>query len=189
MLFAFEVFVDTRSQDPIVAWLNKFHESYPLVGILVLLMLIDVLSGVGAAIVTRTISSSVGTNGMVRKVLVLMLIGMCMAIEPYANGLPLSKLAAMAFVFVECTSTIENCARAGLPIPAVITDTLAKLKQADKGSGAAQPGPTQNISINRAEVVDIHPEKSPDQPVASSPDVVASEPRQKGPGSSVIIGK
>lgn len=167
MLFAFDVVTTTQPPDAIVSWLKKIHEAYPFVGTLVLLMGIDIATGVGAAIVKKAISSSVGTNGMVRKVMLLMMIGMCAAIEPYSNGLPLSKLAAMAFIYVECTSIIENCARAGLPVPQVITDTLAKLKQADKGAGA-HPGPTQNININKADVVDIHPEKPPESSTSGS---------------------
>lgn len=151
--------------DPIVTWLASFHERWPLVGLLIFLMALDVLMGFFAAFVTKTVSSTVCSRGMVRKVMILMLVSMCIAIEPYASDIPLSKLAAMAFIVFECTSILENAARSGLPIPSAITDTLAMIKQADKQKPSIippvipppiVPPANQNVSINRATNVDIH---------------------------------
>ncbi len=142
-----------RSLDPVVTWLHNFHQAYPVVGVLCVLAFVDVICGYGAAFVTKTISSSVCWKGMVRKVMMFLLIGTCAAIEPYAGDMPLSKMAGMAFILVEFTSIIENAARAGVPIPEVITDTLAKIKAGNKAS--VQKQPPQQVHIDKASNVDL----------------------------------
>lgn len=146
------------SLDPIVAWLAANRDRFPLVDVLLVLMVIDVIVGFCAAFITKTISSTICSRGMMKKVIIIMLVGMCAAIEPYTSGIPLSKLAAMAFIVFECTSIVENAARAGVPIPSQITDSLALLKGADKQKASVTnpPAPAQSVTINRATSVDIH---------------------------------
>lgn len=165
--------------DPIVAWLATFHNRWPLVGVLLILMLIDVVMGFCAAFITKSISSTICSRGMVRKVMIMMLVGMCAAIEPYSGDIPLSKLASMAFIVFECTSIVENAARAGLPIPQTIVDTLASIKWADKQKpavSAAPPNPA--VTIGRANNVDIHTDaplpKPGDSGITITQDVLTS---------------
>lgn len=146
------------SLDPIVAWLASNRDRFPLVDVLLVLMCLDVVVGFCAAFITKSISSTICSRGMMKKVIIIMLVGMCAAIEPFTSGIPLSKLAAMAFIVFECTSIVENAARAGVPIPSQITDSLALLKGADKLK-ASVPIPSQasqSVTINRASNVDIH---------------------------------
>ena len=166
--------------DSIVQWLAAMHNGYPLVGTLLVLMAIDVIVGFTAAAITKTISSTVCARGMMKKVIIMMLVAMCAAIEPYSQGMPLSKLASMAFIVFECTSIVENAARAGLPIPKPILDTLVLLKGADKEKASVVNPPvlpSQNtVTVNHAEKVDIHS------------DAVADPNRQREPDSVVIKG-
>lgn len=163
-----------RSLDPIVQWISYLNEQWPLVGLLLLLMALDVLVGFCAAFITKTISSTICSRGMMKKVVILAMVGMCTAIEPHAQGLPLSKLAAMFFIVFECTSILENAARTGLPVPSAITDTLVLLKGADKQK-ASVTTPQSQVTIARATNVDIHAEtvepKKPDSVVVKATDV------------------
>lgn len=150
-----------KSLDPIVQWLGSFHAAYPVVGVLLVLMATDIAMGYGAAFVTKTVSSTACWSGMVRKVMTLLLVGACAAIEPYASDLPLSKLAGIAFIVVEFTSIIENSSRAGVPIPPIITETLAKLRRGEKASvHRSFPSSTANIHIDRASNVELSTQDS-----------------------------
>jgi len=120
--------------DSIVQWLAEAHAAYPIVGALVLMMLLDVLAGICAAVVTRSVSSTVSYRGMARKAIMLILVGVGAALEPYSSGLPLSRLVAMAFLVTEAISILENAARAGVPVPALLQDLLIKLKSGEKPS-------------------------------------------------------
>lgn len=139
--------------DSIVEWLVVFHRQFPLVGILMLIMALDVAVGLCAAVVTKTVSSTISQHGMYRKVIMLLLVGVGAVLDPYAGGIPLSKMISMAFLVTEAISIVENSARAGVPIPAPLYDVLQKLKNNEKAS--VTPGP-QTVNIASAGMVDIH---------------------------------
>jgi len=141
--------------DSIVARLLSFHEQFPLVGILILIMALDVAIGLLAAFITRTVSSTISHRGMVRKVIMLLLVGVGAVLEPYAGGIPLSKMVAMAFLVTEGISIIENAARAGVPIPKPLYDVLQKLTSNEKAAIVPhQPSP-QTVNVERASNVNI----------------------------------
>lgn len=126
------------SADPIVQWLAWFHSQYPFVGLLLLMMMIDVGTGLFAAFAEKTLSSSTSWIGMCKKVIMLMAVGMGTAIEPYSGGLPLGRLVAMFYTFTEGLSILENMARCGVPIPNQLREVLEKL-----GSNQKPPPPTE----------------------------------------------
>lgn len=104
-------------------------EGQPVIGALLILMVLDVLVGIVVAIGTRTLSSSVSWSGMSKKAIMLLIVGAAAVIEPYAQGLPLAKLVALFYLVTEGLSILENAALAGVPLPGVLTETLAKLKE------------------------------------------------------------
>ena len=136
-------------KDSIVQWMLTIHQSYPIVGILLLVMGLDILIGLCAAFITKTISSTVSQKGMTRKVVMLLLVGFGLVLEPYAGGLPLAKLIAMCFLVTEGISIVENSARAGVPVPQVLVDTLHKLRNDEKASVHSP------VNIQRASSVEI----------------------------------
>ncbi len=175
-MFAVVEAAPPHALDSVVAWLAHIHNGYPLVGTLCVLMGFDVAVGFLAAAITKTVSSTICSRGMMKKVIILMLVGMCAAIEPYAQGMPLSKLASMAFIVFECTSIVENAARAGLPIPKPILDTLILLKGAEKEKASVipvgQPPNQTNVTVNRAQTVDIHSDAVSSDPMKNTSDSV-----------------
>lgn len=126
--------VKTAMSDAIVQWIAYLHNSYPIVGALLVLMLLDVMVGLAAAFVTKSVSSTVSYKGMVRKVIMLLLVAVASVLDPYAGDIPVSKLTAMFFIATEGISILENAKRAGVPIPDWLGEVLAKLKNGDKPS-------------------------------------------------------
>lgn len=131
--------------DSIVTWLYEFHNSYPFVGILMALMAADVLIGLCAAGIAQKISSTVSQVGMLRKAVILLLVGVGAVLEPYANGLPLSKMIAVGFSVTELISILENTHRCGLPVPKPLVDMLAKLRNDQKSFTANTDNKTFNV--------------------------------------------
>jgi toxin secretion/phage lysis holin len=101
-----------------------FYERYPMAVVLGYVMAADLLTGLLAAVIERKLSSKVGFNGVLRKIIIIMLIGMCAAIERVQPDVPMVKLAALFFIFNESLSIIENAKRAKVPVPKVITDAF-----------------------------------------------------------------
>lgn len=138
--------------DKIVTSLAAFYHSYPVIGLLFILIISDIIIGLVAAFITETVSSSTSQKGMAKKIINLLLIGVAASIEPWAQGMPLSNMAATGFAFTELISITENAARAGVPIPGWLKDVLIKLKTTEQQ-------PTDNksvVNISRASNVDIH---------------------------------
>lgn len=145
----------TLPVDSIVQWLYATHAGYPLVGILLLMMAVDVVIGLLAAIATSTISSTISHKGMIRKAIMLLLVAVGCILEPFSGGLPTSKLIAMAFIVTEFISIIENSARAGVPIPKPLYDILQKLTSNEKA--AISPNQvSSSVNVGHANYVDVH---------------------------------
>ncbi len=107
-----------------------------LVQVLIGLMALDIATGLLAGFINRELSSDVSFRGMARKAVVLLVVAGGAWIEP-AVGLPVGQAVAGFYAVHEGLSLIENTARAGLPVPEVLRDALAKLspEQARKNNG------------------------------------------------------
>jgi toxin secretion/phage lysis holin len=98
-----------------------------LVQALILLMAIDIITGLLAAYTTRTLSSEVSFRGMARKAITLLLVATATLLEPHTGGLPLGKVVAGFYLAHEGLSIVENAALAGLPVPEIISDALRRV--------------------------------------------------------------
>jgi toxin secretion/phage lysis holin len=147
-------------------WITSaaFHllQGMPLVSTLLLLMVIDVISGLATSFITKTVSSAVSWRGMSKKVIMLLVVGLAAVLEPFAQGIPLAKLVSLFYIATEALSIMENAALAGVPLPSVLTDALVKIKESqrqrradrenNKSSGKVEleptpPGHTREILI------------------------------------------
>lgn len=107
------------------------------VQVLVVLMALDILTGMVAAFVGRRAASTVALRGIAKKVLVLLLVAAARAVEPVI-GFDASSYVAMFFVAYEALSILENGAKAGVPIPERLRSALVALKgdgDADRPQG------------------------------------------------------
>ncbi|RJQ04812.1 MAG: holin [Bacillota bacterium] len=106
----------------------------PLVQILILMMLGDVVSGLLAGYVTRSLSSEVSFRGAGKKAMMLLLVGVAYllnaAAAPELAGILPSAVAGFLIAH-EGLSIVENATRAGVPVPKALRDALAKVPGAE----------------------------------------------------------
>jgi toxin secretion/phage lysis holin len=106
------------------------------VQVLVILMAVDVATGMLAAWKERTLSSRNGWQGItIRKATTLLVVAMASAAEPLLGGVDAGTFAAGFYCATEALSVIENAARAGVPVPVFLTRALAQLKTQMGGEG------------------------------------------------------
>lgn len=102
-----------------------------VIRLLVVLMAIDILSGMIGAAITKTLSSNESYKGIAKKALVLLIVAAAEAISIYLgpDALPvnLGEIVAGFYCAHEGLSILENAIAAGLPVPRQLRDTLAKL--------------------------------------------------------------
>ena len=103
----------------------------PLVQLLVVLMLIDICTGLLSAAQRRQIDSRVSFVGMTKKAVTLLIVVMAAAVECYAGAtvgnLPIDEAVAGFYCASEGISILENAVKAGLPVPQLLQDVLKKL--------------------------------------------------------------
>jgi len=128
--------VITDPSNPYLAWLLHLVASPPLVAMLMLMMIIDSVSGIVAAVKERKLSSKIGFVGMMKKAAMLLVVGMAAVVETTFHSsipenlraqfyIPLAKFTAGFFLLNEALSVLENARRAGVPLPAFLTKGLA----------------------------------------------------------------
>lgn len=107
--------------------------------VLVFLMFLDMASGVMRSFMTKSWNSTVGMSGIIKKVSVILLIGMAGAIEYMvmsigqdSKGLILIGVTSF-FIVNEGISILENCAQIGIPIPPFLYNALEKLHKDPAG--------------------------------------------------------
>ena len=107
----------------------------PIVQLLIILMGLDIVTGILGAFVSKTIDSGVSFHGICRKAMILMLVLAASLLSTYASALgmawqvPLGEAVAGFFVANELLSIVENAGIAGVPIPAVLKDALSQLSK------------------------------------------------------------
>ena len=109
---------------PIIAWL----QTTPLLWALIILMALDITSGIARSIGLGKLSSNLMLKGLMRKAAELIVVGMAGLFDPYTGDVPLSKLVTMAFMVAEGLSILENAVLLGVPVPKLLLDALLKLK-------------------------------------------------------------
>lgn len=99
---------------------------YALIGFIT----IDYITGVAVAVKQKKISSEVGFWGLVRKVLILVLVGVGHYIDAYIIGSGDVFRAAVALYYIgnEGISLLENCGNLGLPLPKKLIDIMVQIK-------------------------------------------------------------
>lgn len=116
----------------------------PLVQLLLILMLIDIGTGLLSAAQRREISSRISFVGMTKKALVLLVVAMAAAVESYAGAivgnLPIDEAVAGFYCASEGISILENAVTAGLPVPQLLRDVLKKLSPTEQPPETAPRG-------------------------------------------------
>jgi toxin secretion/phage lysis holin len=104
--------------------LQMWFAAHPALGVLIFLMFADIVTGFFKAFVKKVVSSSFGREGVSVKLGILIALGLCYALEPYAGGLPLSGAGLGFYIYTESVSVVENLAEIGVPIPPRLKEVL-----------------------------------------------------------------
>ena len=101
----------------------------PILYMLCAFMVIDYISGVMIAIVSRGLSSAIGARGIFKKILILAFVGIGHMIDAYIIGSGQTFQTAIIFFYLsnEGISIIENATKLGLPVPAKLKDLLEQI--------------------------------------------------------------
>lgn len=100
---------------------------------LIVAIVLDYISGLIKAYNTKTLSSSIGFRGIVKKIGVLILVMLAVIVDRITvNNGGIRTLVVYYFVANEGLSILENLAQAGLPIPKKLKDALKVIKKENK---------------------------------------------------------
>ena len=121
---------------------------------LILMMVLDYVTGMAAAWITHTLNSRVGIMGIIKKLLYLVivcvgcvidylisLIGSEVGLEPSAARHYIGLLVIIWLITNEGISILENLAECGLPQPPFIGKLLAHLRSTTESQAPAVPDP------------------------------------------------
>ena len=105
-----------------------------LIYALITFVVIDYITGVMCAIVSKNLSSEIGFKGLFRKVLIFMLVGIANVIDMQIIGAGSALRVAVIFFYLsnEGISILENAAFLGVPIPDELKKVLKQIKNHDK---------------------------------------------------------
>ncbi|KAB2953945.1 phage holin family protein [Heliorestis acidaminivorans] len=124
------------------AFLGWFLGSYDgFLYALIMFIVLDYITGLMVAYVTKEISSHIGSKGIFKKVVIFILVGVAQIIDSQIIGEGSVIRTAVIFFYLsnEGISIIENAGKLGLPIPAKLRDSMEQLK--DKEEERDEPRP------------------------------------------------
>ncbi|MGN0494405.1 MAG: holin family protein [Acutalibacteraceae bacterium] len=110
-----------------------FGNADGLIIALVVLIVMDYISGVIAAVAEKRLSSEIGAKGIAKKVFMLIIVAVAniVDINVIGEGHVLRAVTVVFYIANECISLIENAGRLGVPVPKKLLDVLAQLKDKD----------------------------------------------------------
>ena len=95
-------------------------------------IVLDYVTGVVKGIILHELSSEVGFRGILRKVLILLVVGLAHVIDNcVGSGETWRNIAIVFYVCNEGLSILENCVACGLPVPDKLKDILKQMEHAD----------------------------------------------------------
>lgn len=108
-----------------------FGDMDGLMTALIILIVMDYVSGVVAAIAEKKLSSAVGAKGIAKKVFMLLIVAAANVadVSIIGEGHVLKSVTAAFYTANECLSLIENAGRLGVPVPKKLLDVLEQLKK------------------------------------------------------------
>ena len=118
-----------------VGWLCFFIGIDFSIKTLLLVMIIDYAIGISLAIIGSSkhgdgkLSSKIGYKGLIKKITILLLVGLGAIIDDYlvASGISfeyIKDISVVAFIINEVVSIVENSRLAGLEIPDIFTKLI-----------------------------------------------------------------
>lgn len=98
---------------------------------LIAFVIIDYLSGVINAIISKALSSEIGFKGICKKVMIFILVGVAHLIDLFIlqEGSAIRTAVIFFYLANEGVSILENSAKIGLPIPKKLKNVLSQINK------------------------------------------------------------
>jgi toxin secretion/phage lysis holin len=111
----------------------------PAMQVLVIIIALDIFTGILLAFIQKRVSSKVSWVGIVKKVLIFAMIMLAAQVDVVLgqDGV-IKNLVVLAYIASEGISVVENTVAAGLPVPDFLREALAQLRPED-GRKVAPP--------------------------------------------------
>lgn len=98
--------------------------------ILLVMIVLDYITGVFKAIFNKKLNSEVGIKGVIKKVGYLIIVAVSVMLDRIIGDTgAIRNVVIFFFVANEGISLVENWVAMGLPMPQIIVDTLEQIKQ------------------------------------------------------------
>lgn len=95
---------------------------------LIVLMILDYVTGIFKAVLLRTLSSAVGFKGLISKVVILIIVAVAVVLESIiGDAVPIREIVIIFFACNEGISILENASEF-VPIPQKLKDALIQLR-------------------------------------------------------------
>lgn len=116
-------------------FLSRYLGGYDVIlKALIALVILDYVTGVLKAISTKTLSSSVGFKGLLRKITIFIVVATAVIIQSVVGDtIPLREIVIIFFVCNEGISLLENASEF-IPIPDKLKETLIQLRDKSEDS-------------------------------------------------------
>ncbi len=111
----------------VFAAVADFFFKAPVLFALVQLMAIDIFVGIAAAFVSKSVRSDTARDGMVKKCIVLMLVGTGHVLQIVFPQIPWGAVFASFFCASEAISILKNASNAGIKLPEKLTAALQEI--------------------------------------------------------------
>lgn len=103
-----------------------------LLQVILVMTIADYITGLAASSVEGKLSSKVGFRGIIKKVLIFIIVAVAHTIDQViGQGDMVMDAACFFYISNELLSIIENCGRAGLPVPEALKKAVLVLKSKD----------------------------------------------------------
>lgn len=99
-----------------------------LIVALIILMVLDYITGVLQSIYNKELSSKIGFKGLLKKVLILCVVAVSVVIEKDLGVQAIREVVIMFFACNEGISVLENATKMGIPLPKKLQDVLLQIK-------------------------------------------------------------
>ena len=96
--------------------------------VLLVMIVLDVFTGMIKGFVTKKLSSSIGRQGIGRKVMILVIVAVSYLLDLIFNINIIQNISCVFYIAVEGISIMENAGQIGLPLPKGIKERLEQLK-------------------------------------------------------------
>lgn len=99
---------------------------------LVSFIVLDWITGLLKAIYNKNLSSYTGFKGIIKKVVILIVVGVAVLLETNMGIPAIREIVMMFFIANEGISLLENVSQMGIPFPEKLKDILIQLRNKEK---------------------------------------------------------